>query len=337
MRIFVTGGNGFIGSHLVKKLLERGDTVICLVRSPEKAGELAQMGAQLVKGDITDCASLIEPLRGAEAVVHLAAVYELGPQHVRHMRAINVEGARNVLETAAELGVPKIIHVSTVAVFGNTHGLIVDESYRCNKDDMVSEYERTKWEAHYEVAVPLQLKGAPIIITQPGSVTGAGDTSPNMGQLEVYLNRLPIAMGAKSGYTVAHVDDIADGHILALERGKNGQAYILAGEAITWKKAMDLWQTLTGIPAPKVWLPGWVARVSAGALGLAEGMGVHGLPYAAEGIAMLQDYTFWATADKAKRELGWQSRPVRETFREVLEYEMKQRGQKMTPTSAVTQ
>lgn len=326
MKIFVTGGNGFIGSHLVEQILARGDAAVCLARAPEKMSGLASQGAAIVKGDITDRASLIAPMRGMDAVVHLAGVYEYGPRFLRHMRAVNVQGTRNVLETALELGIPRIIHTSTVAVFGNTRGLIVDESYRSKKEDMTSEYERTKWEAHYEVAVPLQAQGAPVIITQPGIVTGAGDTAPHMQIVDLYLRRFPLGFGAKSGGTWAHVDDVALGHLLALERGKPGGSYVLAGPALTNKQAMEDWQRLTGIPTPKIWMPGWVIAINQAALEWVERAGIHSLPFTAEGLASQVDYTFWASADKAKRELGWQPRPAHETFREMLEYELNQRG-----------
>lgn len=325
MKIFVTGGNGFIGSHLVAKLIERGDTVSCLVRDPKRADHLQQMGAQLVAGDITNRTILQEPIRGTDAVFHLAGLYKFGLKYVPQMRSINVEGTCNVLETAAELGVPHILHTSTVGVFGNTHGIVVDEAYRCKEEDLESLYEQTKWEAHYKVAVPLQQKGAPLIILQPGGVTGAGDPSPHVTQVDYYLRRVPIGFGTKAGFTWAHVDDIAEGHILALERGKNGEAYVLAGPPITWKQIMESWERLTGIPAPKIWAPNWMMRLTERSAELMERMGID-LEVTGEGVAALIDSTFWATADKAKRELGWHSRPPDDTSRDILEYEMKRLG-----------
>lgn len=319
MKVFVTGANGFIGSHLARKLAARGDEVICLVRDPARVpAGLTKPNLRWVRGDVTDPGSMKEQMRGADAVFHLAGLYKYGPKFIPQMRAVNVDGARNVLETAAELGVPKIIHTSTVGVFGNTHGKIVDESYHGNKAEMNSEYERTKYEAHYEAAVPLQEKGAPVIITQPGGVTGAGDTSPHMGQVELFLNRTPIGMGAESGLTFAHVDDIADGHILAAERGTPGEAYILAGPALTWKEVFELLEKISGIPAPRIWLPGWTVPPTQAVLRALEGLGVT-LPYASESLGSLNHYTYWATADKAKRELGWKPRAIEKVFREVLD------------------
>src|SRR5215213_3175329 len=128
MKTFITGANGFIGSHLASQLSARGDTVVALVRDPSRVpAALKSSNIEWVKGDVTEPASMREPMRGAEVVYHLAGMYKFGPKYIPQMRAINVDGARHVLQMAAELGVPKIIHTSTVGVFGNTRGKIVDE------------------------------------------------------------------------------------------------------------------------------------------------------------------------------------------------------------------
>ncbi len=328
MKIFVTGATGFSGSHLVPKLLARGDAVTCLVRDPNKATPLSKMGAQLAAGDVTQRESMRVPMQSAETVFHLAGMYEFGKVDVRRMRAVNVDGTHNTLELAAELGVPHIIHASTVGVFGNTHGKIVDEAYRIPKETLPSVYEQTKWEAHYDVAVPLQQKGAPVIIVQPGGVTGPGDTSPHAAIFDSYLNRMPFMFGATSGLTWAHVDDIAAGHIAALDKGKSGEAYILAGPCLTYKQSMEMWQAITGIPIPKIWMPGWATALTGSVVGLIERAGGSVPLVSSESLGSLTDYTFWASADKAKRELGWQPRPVEELLREVLDYELRKRGKK---------
>lgn len=325
MKIFITGGNGFIGGRLVAKLRARGDEVVCLLRDPSKAIGLHKAGAQLVKGDITEPASMREAMRGADAVFHLAGLYKFGPKYIPQMRAINVDGARNVLALAAELGVPKILHTSTIGVFGNTHGEVVDESYFCDKPELVSEYEITKWEAHYEVAESLQKQGAPVLILQPGAVMGANDPSPHTQVMDFYLRRLPLGFGAKSGITVVHVDDCAEGHIQALERGKPGEAYIISGEPVTYKQMHEHWQRICGVPAAKIWLPAWIVALNQKLLNLNESVGIH-LPINAESLSSMQDYTFWARSDKARREIGWHTRPMDDTFREALESEMRKLG-----------
>jgi len=319
VKIFVTGATGFIGTHLVPKLISRGHAVTCLVRDPQKAESLAavRVGATLVAGDVTDR----ESMRGTDAVFHLAAWYAIGigERDTARMRAINVDGTRNTLELAVALGVSKIVYTSSVAVFGNTRGRIVDESHRASVDDMVSEYERTKWIAHYEIAVPMQQRGAPIIVVQPGGVTGPGDPTPPGRLYRLYLRGLPIMFGAKSGLTYAHVDDIAEGHVLALEKGRIGESYILAGPSLTFREAMQMWEKITGLPAPRMWLPGWVAGGMAKFAGLLERAFGLRTTLSSEALSSLADYTFFGSAEKAKRELGWQPRPVEETFRETLE------------------
>ena len=322
MKYFVTGATGFIGSHLVPQLMAQGHQITCLVRNPAKAESLAKSGATLVKGDVTDRASLSGVLQGVDGVFHLAGLFELGHSYHAQMAAINVDGARNVFEAAVAAGVPRIVHTSTVGVFGNTHGKIVDETYRVDKRQLTSEYERTKWAAHYDIALPMIRQGAPIIIVQPGTVSGRGDTSPLSLTFKTYLQRLPMMPGAKSGVTWAHVDDIAAGHILAMEKGKTGEAYILAGPALTYPEATEAWQKITGIPAPKVWLPGWVAGGAASLTRLLERTLHVKMTFSSEALDTLNDYTFFASAEKAKRELGWQLRPVEQLFKEVLDYEM---------------
>jgi nucleoside-diphosphate-sugar epimerase len=317
MKYFITGATGFIGGRLARQLAQAGHHLVALVRDPAKAGDLAASGVELRRGDMTDRASLREAMHGADGVFHLAGWYALGNLDRAKMQAINVDGARNTLETAAELGVRRIVHTSTVGVFGNTRGNIVDEGYYAGKEAMGSEYERTKWAAHYEVAVPLQKKGAPLIIAQPGGVTGPGDTSPHAQTFESFLQRIPVMFGAKSGLTLAHVDDIAHGHTLAMEKGKPGETYILAGPAVTYRQIFELCEKITGIPATKLWAPGWTAGGMSKLAGALESVGAN-MQFSAEALGTLADYTFWASAEKARRELGWQPRPLEEVLREVL-------------------
>ncbi len=324
MRIFVTGANGFIGSHVVSVLLKRGHMLTCLLRDPSHA-RAGLKGATLARGDVTDRDSMRESMRGADAVIHLAGWYTLGYVDKMRMHAINVDGARNTLELASELGVKKIIHVSTVGVFGNTRGRVVDESYRVAQNELTSEYEKTKWAAHYEIAEPLQRRSAPVIIVQPGGVIGAGDTSPLTGVYDFYFRRTPIMFSAKSGITWAHVDDVAEGIALAMERGRAGEAYVIAGPPLTYRDAMQLWEKITGIPAPRIWLPGWFASAMARVMGVVESIVHRGFVLSSEGLHALADYTFYASADKAKRELGWKPRSIDDTFKDVLEYEMRRR------------
>jgi nucleoside-diphosphate-sugar epimerase len=319
MKIFVTGATGFLGRRLVSKLIERGYQVTCLVREPRPAEGLTRLGAQIAVGDITDRESLRAAMIGVDAVFHVAAWYQVGvkPGQGAQMYAVNVEGTRNTIGLAAELGVAKIIYTSTIAFFGNTQGRVPDENYRAEFGSLTSEYERTKWMAHYEVALPLAQKGAPIIIVQPGPIVGDGDHSGVPLMYQLYLRRFPIMPGKNSGLSWTHVDDVAEGHLLALEKGRIGESYILAGQPLTYREAMQQWAALTGVRAPKLWLPDWFVGATARWMGWLERSGVRISP-GAEAVRTLASYTFYGNSAKAQRELGWQPRPIAETFRSVL-------------------
>ena len=218
MRAFVTGGSGFIGGHVVRLLLKRGYDVVALARSDESAEKLRAMGASVARGKITDSASMREGMAGADVVFHLAAWYKVGARDWMNAEAINVGGTRNVLSLAMELDIPKIVYASSVAVFGDTKGQLVDENYR-SAGPFLSEYDRTKWLAHYKVAEPLIEQGAPLIIVIPGAAYGPEDHSLVGTMMTQFYQDSPILPGPDTTLTFAHVEDIAEGIILAAEKG----------------------------------------------------------------------------------------------------------------------
>ena len=317
MKAFVTGGTGFIGSRVVRKLIERGYEVHALARSDRTAAALEAAGARAVRGDITDPASMRDGLRGSDAVFHMAAWYKIGSRDWRQAEAINVGGTRNVLGLAHELGVPRIVYTSTVGVFGDTKGQMVNESYVCH-EPFITEYERTKWAAHYEVVLPLIEEGAPIIIVLPGGVYGPGDASIIGHVMQRFCQgRLPFLPAPETTFTYAHVEDIAEGHILAAEKGRIGESYILAGPAVPLDELVDLWAEITGRRAPAVRIPGRLLRPFAPLMGAIGS--VIPLPMMfSEEATRSAGATYMARADKARAELGWQTRPLREGMRETL-------------------
>jgi nucleoside-diphosphate-sugar epimerase len=318
MKAFVTGGTGFIGRRLVRQLLARGDEVRVLARSPQSASDLAAAGAHIVPGDITDLESMTADMRGSDVVFHVAAWYKIGTADTSQARKINVDGTRNVLGLAYALGVPRIVYTSTVAVFGDTSGETVDEDYRADPGALLTEYDRTKWAAHYEVALPLIEQGAPIVIVLPGGVFGPGDTSI-VGDLmrRFYGGRLPVLPGPETAITYAHVDDIVAGHLLAAEKGRVGESYILAGPGLTMGEFADLFALLTGMRAPRLRIPaGWL-RPFAPLMGLLQQLVPVPDTFGGESLAML-GATYLARSDKARQELGWQPRPVEEGLADTL-------------------
>jgi dihydroflavonol-4-reductase len=325
MKAFVTGGTGFIGQQVVRKLLARGYAVVALARSPlsESARRLTVMGAKVMAGDILDVDSMREPMAGSDVVFHIAAWYKIGDPNPAQAEIINVGGTRKVLRLAYELDIPKIIYTSTVGVFGDTKGQLVDESFY-QGGPFLSEYDRTKWLAHYKVALPLIEKGAPIIIVMPGGVYGPGDTSSIADMMRLFYRGLPILPGPETTLTYAHVEDIAEGHVLAAEKGQIGESYILAGPAIPLGEMFEFWGYLTGKRPPQLYAPASLVRPTASLMGVVASV-IPLPPVFSQEATEILGTTYMARSDKARAELGWQTRPLQtgmlETFAWIAETE----------------
>jgi dihydroflavonol-4-reductase len=242
VRVFLTGGTGFLGRQVARKLRERGDSVVALARSPERGRELARDGCELVQGDLADEEAIRRGVQGCDGVIHVAAVFKVGiPKSERPaMWDAGVRGTERVFDAAAEAGVRRVVYVSTVMVFGNTHGRVLDESYvRPDSEAFMSCYEETKHKAH-EVALERIEAGAPIVIVQPGGIYGPGDESDMAGMVDQARNgKLKAKVFPESGGTFVHVEDAADGILLAMDRGKPGESYILGGESSTLGDVLD--------------------------------------------------------------------------------------------------
>ena len=319
MKVFVTGGTGFIGQHVVRKLLNRGYDVVGLARSEKAATVLNELGARVTFGDILDRESMRDSMTGSDIVIHLAGWYKLGSHDWMQAEVTNVAGTRNVLQLAYQLGVPKIIYTSTHTVFGDTKGEMVDETF-FQGGPFANEYDRTKWLAHYKVAMPLIEAGAPIVILIPGVIYGPGDHSL-IGQLmELYYRRRMLAIpGPDFTTTYAHVEDIAEGHILAVEKGKVGQSYILAGPAVPLGEVVDFWGQLTGRPVPMFRVP---ARFIIPFTPLFSALGnLFALPpLLSEDAVRLLTMNNMVLATKAQKELGWRTRSMQEGMIETFRW-----------------
>lgn len=324
MRYFITGATGFIGGRLARRLRDAGHEVVALVRTPAAAGDLRDLGVELAPGDILEPSSLRAPMRRADGVFHLAAWYAVGARDRSRARAINVDGTRNVLEAAREVGVPRVVYTSSLAVFGDTRGRVVDERYRMD-GPWLSEYDRTKWLAHYEVAVPLREAGLPLVIVQPGLVFGPGDHSNVGAVLRDYLRRrLPVV--PDMGGCWAHVDDTARGHVLAMERGRTGEDYIISGPPHPWKEVLAIAERITGIRPPRVVLPAAAAR-AASLLMRPVAAAVPVPPtYHPETLRVAAGATYYGSDARARREIGWDPRPLEAGLAETLEAERRLLG-----------
>jgi nucleoside-diphosphate-sugar epimerase len=319
MRVFLTGATGFIGGALARQLRARGDDVVALVRTPAKADALAANGVQLVAGDLGDDAAIRSGMSGCDAVIHAAAIYEVGIPTSKHaeMYATNVEGTRRVLQAALDAGVSKAVYVSTVGIFGNTHGRIVDESYQHPRTSYTSYYEETKLAAH-DIALELAGRGLPVVIVQPGGVYGPGDPSV-LGQnlVRAARGKLPMLPFPDLGMTMVHRDDVAEGILAALDKGRPGESYVMTGDAVTVRDLVERVSALAGRRGPRADMPTWLIRVSA-PLGPVLGPLMGLPPNFRELISTSDDVTFWARADKARAELGFAPRSLEDGLTELV-------------------
>ncbi len=324
MRYLVTGGTGFIGGKLARELLRRDHQVVTVARNPDNAADLAALGVEIHKGDITDKNSLRAPMTGVDGLFHLAAWYKVGARNTRMAYDINVNGTRNVLEMMRELGIPKGVYTSTLAIYGDTHGRVADESTPMPETFDV-EYDRTKALAHFEVALPMMREGLPLVIVQPGMVYGPDDTSILRQTLLMYLRRQLPLVSTVAAYAWAHVDDIVEGHILALDKGKSGESYIIAGEIKSLADALALAEQITGVPvsgmrvgAPLLTIMTGVMSIVGRVIPLPETM-------ASETLRSI-NATYIGSNAKARQELGYSPRPLEIGLRETLTHEMRLLG-----------
>jgi dihydroflavonol-4-reductase len=321
VKVFLTGGTGFIGGTVARQLRERGDEVVCLVRSPDKAGTLSGLGCELVRGDLGEEAGLRQGIEGCDAVIHAAAMYEVGiPAKQRPaMWEANVAGTERVMKVALEQKVPRIVYVSTVGVFGNTHGRVVDESYENPETDFTSYYEETKLAAHRLVQRMIDDQELPAVIVQPGGVYGPGDTSQVADLLEQFFaGKLPLLPFPELGICMTHVDDIAGGILLARDKGKAGETYVISGPVTTMREAIETVAELSGRKAPKRALPTGLMKAMV-PIGPLVGKVMGQPPNLRELISSADGVTFWAGYEKAQRELGYSPRGMDEGLRQTLE------------------
>jgi dihydroflavonol-4-reductase len=311
MRAFVTGGTGFIGSRVIKRLRARGDEVMALVRTPSKAGDLLDSGVEMVEGDLSSNDAIKRGMEGADAVFHIGAVYKVGiPKKDRpELWDANVEGTKRVLDAAAAAGVQKVVYVSTGNVFGDTKGEVVDETYQRDLDDgFLSYYDETKYRSH-ELVQERIAAGAPIVIVQPGVVYGPGDHS-EIGNLinQLQSGKLKMRMFPKAGYNFVFVDDVAEGIVLAYDKGQVGESYLLGGQLGTMDDLYDATAEALGKKPPKMAMPVGMAKASA-PLGPVIGP-LMGFPPNMRELVKTSDVTITFRDDKARRELGYDGRPL---------------------------
>lgn len=321
MTILVTGGTGFVGSHIVRQLVTVGHRVRILVRPTSQMTALQGVAFERVEGDLRDAASLDRAMEGVECVYHAAADYRLWSRHPEEIYDANVGGTRRILDAANRAGVQRIVYTSTVATIAVPQNGVAlpNEDTSAKLEQMVGHYKRSKYLAEQE-AIKAAAAGAPVVIVNPTAPVGPGDWKPTpTGRILLdFLNaRMPAYVD--TGLNLAAVEDVAAGHLLAAQKGRAGERYILGARNMTLKEILDALAAITGRPAPRVRLPHvvalaagyadeWVARIS----GREPRIPV-------EGVKMSRHRMFVAS-DKAAKELGYQPGPVEKALERAVRW-----------------
>jgi nucleoside-diphosphate-sugar epimerase len=324
MKLFVTGGTGFVGRYLVRHLCNAEHEVVALVRDPSRAGELSRIGARLARGDVTDKESMRAPMTGVDGIFHVAGWYKVGVRDKSPGRVVNIEGTRNVLELMRELRISKGVYTSTLAVNSDTHGQVVDESYRF-RGRHLSEYDRTKDAAH-DLAESFAKEGLPLVIAQPGMIYGPDDQGPSHELWVNYLTRRLPMMPRGLAFCWAHVDDVARAHVLAMEKGRPGESYFTCGPIHTLIEGLRIAERITGVPAPRFAAPPGLFRAASRLMSVIEKILPVPDEYSAEYLRVNAGTTYIGSNAKARRELGWTPRPLEEGLPETLRAEMQALG-----------
>ncbi|MBD2020270.1 NAD-dependent epimerase/dehydratase family protein [Leptolyngbya sp. FACHB-36] len=317
MKAFVTGANGFTASHLIKALERRGDETIGLVRKSSDLSRLSGCQVKLIYGDLCDFDALKTAMTGVDVVFHTAAYVELGIVNEAEMARVNVQGTRTVLEAARAAGVSKLVYCSTIGVFGDTQGRVIDETFQREQTDFSSAYDRTKYDAQ-QLVDQFAAEGFPVVSVLPSGIFGSDD--PHFGPvLQQFLKGgLKLWAGGSRITGIVHVDDLAEAMLLAAEKGKPGDWYILSAGDLSTREMFEILSRESGVPVPAE-APRFLVRLAGNLLDPIGRLFSWQPPLSRERVHYVYDRCVRVDASKARRELGWQPRSIEATLREFVE------------------
>jgi dihydroflavonol-4-reductase len=315
MKLFLTGASGFVGGHIARMAATEGAQLRLLARSTSNVQHLPK-GAEIVVGDLREPERFASALQGCDAVLHVAADYRLWVPDPAEMYKANVEGTRELLRLAREAAVRRVVYTSSVATMGfDRAGTVVDEQTPVDEAAMIGHYKRSKWLAE-QVVLDAARNGQEVIVLNPTTPVGSLDTKPTpTGQIIVdFLNRKFPAY-VDTGLNLVDVDEVARIHLLALERGKPGERYILGGENLTLKQILDRLSAITGLPSPTTKVPHAVAMAYAFFEETITGKLRGKEPRATVEAVRMGKKMMFASSAKAERELGLRMMSVENSLR----------------------
>ena len=318
--VLVSGANGFVGSAVVRALLRHGYPVRALARASSDTANLDGLDVEIVRGDLLDIASLERALRNCEGLFHVAADYRLWARDPREIGRANVRGTHNILLAAQRNGVRRIVHTSSVATLGLHHdGTPSDEETPVHLRDMIGAYKRSKFLSEALVRRCVRA-GSDIVIVNPAAPVGPRDRKPTpTGRMILDAARGRMPAFVDTGLCIVHVDDVAEGHVLAYERGQRGRCYVLGGENMSLQSILAAVAGLTGRRAPRLRLP------HAAVLPLAYAAGAWARVTGAtpnitvDGVKLARHRMYFSSA-RAEAELGWHARPAREALADAIQW-----------------
>ncbi len=319
MQVFVTGATGFVGANLVRLLLKQGYHVRALVRPDSSRTNLEALDIEIVTGDLTD-AGLVKHLRGCQVLFHVAAHYSLWRTEQDQLYRNNVMGTRNILKAARDASIERTVYTSSVAAIGVPEsGAVATEKYQSPIDKLIGAYKQSKYLAEQEAFHAISI-GQDIVIVNPSTPVGPWDLKPTpTGDMILRFLRRQMPFYLNTGLNLIHVRDVAQGHILALEKGKSGERYILGNRNLTLQEILAQLSQITGLPEPRGSLPAWIPLTAAWVdeCVLAPLGKTPSVPLA--GVKMAQQTMFY-DASKAVHELGLPQTDIDLALREAVDW-----------------
>jgi dihydroflavonol-4-reductase len=322
MTTLVTGATGFVGAAVVRRLLARGTAVRVLAREASDRRNIAGLEVETVAGDLRDRASLKKAARGCVALYHVAADYRLWVREPEAIYRVNVEGSRDLLRAAAEAGVARMVYTSSVATLGlKRDGTPADETTPVALGDMIGHYKRSKFLAEQAVRRLIADEGLPVVIVNPSTPIGPRDVKPTpTGRMivEAAAGRMPAFVD--TGLNVVHVEDVAEGHLLAFDRGRVGERYVLGGRDMTLAEILAVIAALVGRRPPRVRIPHDLILPLAHAAEAWARLRRKGEPFVTvDGIRMAKKRMFFSSA-RAESELGYSARPAEHALEDAVNW-----------------